>query len=74
MRCAFDGTKIVENRKIKDLNSFRSDGYLCAQIEINSGLLDESEYSMQLTVDTNDGEAYYYTISFQDPLQIRRLM
>ena len=56
-----DGTKIVENRKIKDLNSSGSDGYLRAQIEINSGLLMNQEYSMQLTVDTNDGEAYYYT-------------
>ena len=56
-----DGTKIVENRKIKNLDSSGSDGYLRAQIEINSGLLMNQEYSMQLTVDTNDGEAYYYT-------------
>ena len=56
-----DGTKIVENRKIKDLDSSGSDGYIRAQIEINSGLLINQEYSMQLTVDTNDGEAYYYT-------------
>lgn len=53
-----DGTKIVENRKIKDLDSSGSDGYIRAQIEINSGLLMNQEYSMQLTVDTNDGEAY----------------
>lgn len=49
-----DGTKIVENRKIKNLDSSGSDGYLRAQIEINSGLLMNQEYSMQLTVDTND--------------------
>ena len=56
-----DGTKIVENRKIKDLNSSGSDGYLRAQIEINSGLLMNQEYSMQITLDTSAGEVYYYT-------------
>lgn len=56
-----DGTKIVENRKIKNLDSSGSDGYLRAQIEISAGLLMNQEYSLQITVDTNDGEAYYYT-------------
>ncbi|MBU5482462.1 hypothetical protein [Blautia sp. MSJ-19] len=56
-----DGTKIVENRKIKDLTTSDSDGYLRAQIEISSGLLMNQEYSLQITLDTDGGEAYYYT-------------
>lgn len=56
-----DGVKIVENRKIKNLDSSGSDGYLRAQIEISSGLLMNQEYSLQITVDTSNGEAYYYT-------------
>lgn len=56
-----DGTKIVENRKIKSLDRSDTDGYLRAQIEISSGLLMNQEYSLQITLDTNVGEAYYYT-------------
>lgn len=56
-----DGVKIVENRKIKNLDSSGSDGYLRAQIEISSGLLMNQEYSLQITVDTSNGEGYYYT-------------
>ena len=56
-----DGTKIVENRKVKSLDSSGSDGYLRAQIEISSGLLMNQEYSLQISLDTSDGEAYYYT-------------
>ena len=56
-----DGTRIVENRKIKNLDTSGSDGYLRAQIEISSGLLMNQEYSLQITLDTSDGEAYYYT-------------
>ena len=56
-----DGTKIVENRKVKSLDSSGSDGYLRAQIEISSGLLMNQEYSLQVSLDTSDGEAYYYT-------------
>lgn len=56
-----DGTKIVENRKIKSLDRSDADGYLRAQIEISSGLLMNQEYSLQITLDTNVGEAYYYT-------------
>ena len=55
-----DGSKVMENRTIKSLET-GSDGYLRTEIEISSGLLMNQEYSMQLTVDTNDGEAYYYT-------------
>ena len=56
-----DGTKIVENRKIKELDKSGSDGYIRAQIEINSGLLMNQEYSLQITLDTDSGEDYYYT-------------
>ena len=56
-----DGTKIVENRKIKDLDKSGSDGYIRAQIEISSGLLMNQEYSLQITLDTDSGEDYYYT-------------
>lgn len=56
-----DGVKIVENRKIKSLNKSDSDDYLRAEIEISSGLLMNQEYSLQITLDTNVGEVYYYT-------------
>lgn len=56
-----DGVRIVENRKIKSLKESESDGYLRAEIEISSGLLMNQEYSLQITLDTNVGEVYYYT-------------
>ena len=54
-----DGTKVLENRKIKSLKS--SDTYLRTDIEITSGLLMNQEYSLQITLDTDEGEIYYYT-------------
>lgn len=56
-----DGTKIVENRKIKELKESDTDDYLRADIEITSGLLMNQEYSLRLTLDTDIGEVYYYT-------------
>lgn len=54
-----DGQKVIENRKINVLDE--SDGYLRTLIEIDSGLLMNQEYSMQITLDTDSGEVYYYT-------------
>ena len=54
-----DGTKVLENRKIKKLKN--SDNYLRADIEISSGMLMNQEYSLQITLDTDNGDAYYYT-------------
>ena len=54
-----DGTKVLENRKIKKLKS--SDNYLRTDIEVTSGMLMNQEYSLQITLDTDSGDAYYYT-------------
>lgn len=55
-----DGSKVMENRTIKSLDT-GSDGYLRTEIEISSGLLMNKEYSLQITLSTNHGDAYYYT-------------
>lgn len=55
-----DGSKVMENRKIKNLTK-EENGYLSAEIEIGSDLRMNQEYSMQITLDTNEGEVYYYT-------------
>ena len=55
-----DGSKVMENRTIKSLDT-DSDGYLRTEIEISSGLLMNQEYSLQITLSTNHGDAYYYT-------------
>ena len=55
-----DGTKVIENRKISALES-SGDGYLRTSVQISAGLLMNQEYSMQITLDTDSGEAYYYT-------------
>lgn len=54
-----DGTKVIENRKINALET--ENGYLRTTVEISTGLLMNQEYSMQITLDTDKGEAYYYT-------------
>ena len=54
-----DGTKVIENQRIGSLEA--QENYLRAEIQINSGLLMNQEYSMQITLDTDEGEAYYYT-------------
>ena len=54
-----DGSKVIENRKIKTFQE--EEIYLRAQIEIGSDLRLGQEYSMQLTLDTEAGLAYYYT-------------
>ena len=55
-----DGNKVMENRKIKNLTK-EDNGYLSTTIEISSDLRMNQEYSLQITLDTGDGEAYYYT-------------
>ena len=61
-----DGMKVLENRKIKNLGE--EDGYLTASVTVNSSLRVNQEYSMQITLETSKGTAYYYTrvVSGQD--------
>ncbi len=54
-----DGSKVLENKIVKNLGV--SDSYLTATVEIGSNLLLNQEYSMQITLDTDVGEIYYYT-------------
>lgn len=54
-----DGSKVLENRKIKTFES--QERYLKTTVEINSDLLMNQEYSLQITLETNKGEGYYYT-------------
>ena len=54
-----DGSKVMENRKIKTLEA--DDSYLRTTTEITSSLLLNQEYSMQIMLETNQGNAYYYT-------------
>ncbi len=55
-----DGSKVMENRKIKNLTK-EENGYLSTEIEIGSDLRMNQEYSLQITLDTSEGEVYYYT-------------
>lgn len=54
-----DGTKVIENRKTRNLEAWED--YLRTEVEITSGLLMNQEYSLQLTLETDSGDAYYYT-------------
>lgn len=54
-----DGTKVIENQRISSLE--KQEEYLRASVQINSGLLMNQEYSMQITLETDQGDAYYYT-------------
>lgn len=54
-----DGSKVIENRKIKNLSS--GEEHLEALVTINSDLLMNQEYSLQISLDTEKGPAYYYT-------------
>lgn len=54
-----DGSKVLENRKIKNL--VKQDSYLKAEVELTCDLLMNQEYSLQITLDTKVGEVYYYT-------------
>ncbi len=54
-----DGSRVMENKKVNNLRS--SDGYLRTTVEIGSDLRMNQEYAMQITLDTEAGEVYYYT-------------
>lgn len=54
-----DGSKVLENRKIKNLGT--TDKYLTANVEIGSDLRMNQEYSMEISLDTSEGTVYYYT-------------
>lgn len=56
-----DGSKVLENKKVKSLTSSDSDQMLRAVVEIGSSLRMSQEYSMQITLETDKGEVYYYT-------------
>ena len=54
-----DGSKVLENKKIKNLR--KEDSYLSVDVEINSDLRMNQEYSMQIALELNESTAYYYT-------------
>ncbi|MDO4647341.1 MAG: hypothetical protein Q4B26_01735 [Eubacteriales bacterium] len=54
-----DGSKVIENRKIKNLA--QGEKYLEAEVQIESNLRMNQEYSMQISLDTGVGTVYYYT-------------
>ena len=55
-----DGSKVIENRKIKNLTADDSRN-LRTTVRTGSDLLLNQEYSMQITLETSRGPAYYYT-------------
>ena len=61
-----DGNKVIENRKLKNLE--QRDNYLWASVQVESDLLLNQEYSMQITLDTDQGTIYYYTRLIQKAL------
>lgn len=54
-----DGSKVVENKKIKSLGE--EDGYYTADLQIEGDLRLTQEYCLQITLDTQSGPVYYYT-------------
>lgn len=54
-----DGSKVIENKKIKKLK--KSDSYLKTSATIGNDLRMNQEYSMQIALDTDKGTVYYYT-------------
>lgn len=54
-----DGSKVVENKTVKKFT--QEDELQKAQIQLKSDMLMNQEYSLQITLDTNKGKAYYYT-------------
>ena len=54
-----DGSKVLENKKIKNLQ--KEDAYLSVAVEIGSDLRMNQEYSMQITLELDKSTAYYYT-------------
>lgn len=56
-----DGSKVLENKKVKNLKQSKADKMLRATVEITSDLRMNQEYSMQITLETGKREVYYYT-------------
>lgn len=54
-----DGSKVVENKKISNLTEIN--GYLKASAKIESSMLMNQEYSLQISVNTQEETYYYYT-------------
>ncbi len=54
-----DGSKVIENRKVKNLEPY--DTYQRASVTIDSSLRLNQEYSMQISLETDQGTVYYYT-------------
>ena len=54
-----DGSKVLENKKIKSLK--KEDSYYTVDVEISSDLRMNQEYSMQIALETGGKTAYYYT-------------
>lgn len=54
-----DGNKVLENKKIKNLQ--KEDSYLTVDVEITSDLRMNQEYSMQIALEIDESTAYYYT-------------
>ena len=54
-----DGSKVVENKKINNL--LEQEGYLQADIQMEGSLRMTQEYSLQITLETENQPVYYYT-------------
>lgn len=54
-----DGSKVLENKKIKNFQ--KDDSYLSVDVEISSDLLMNQEYSMQIALEIEEKTVYYYT-------------
>lgn len=54
-----DGSKVVENKKLKNLTDVN--GYLRATVQIEKPMLMNQEYSLQIQVTTEKEDYYYYT-------------
>lgn len=53
-----DGSRVLENKKIKSLTEVN--GYLKAAASVESSMLMNQEYSLQISLETEEGTYYYY--------------
>lgn len=54
-----DGSKVLENRRINNLEA--SNSYLQTTVQVESDLRMNQEYPMQITLNTDNGDVFYYT-------------
>lgn len=55
-----DGSKVIENRTVKELTN--KDNYMRASIQLTSdNMLMNQEYSLQIQLELKEGPVYYYT-------------